>query len=147
MLKGSIGPALAIGLVLSAAMARADEVGERARKGPADRDPSTVASTWFDKLYDVIKSEAISPPPASRIYGICAVALYEAVTPGAAHHRSLAGQLNGLDRMPKPKAKAKHHWPAVANAALARTIRGIFPSLKPENLAGIDALEHDFAAR
>jgi len=106
-----------------------------------------VASTWFDKLYDVIRSEATPPPPASRIYGISAVALYEAVAPGAGHHRSLAGQLNGLDRMPKPKAKAKHDWPAVANAALAQTIRGIFPSLKPENLAAIDALEHDFAAQ
>src|SRR5438093_880213 len=51
MLKGSIGPTLAIGLVLSAAMVRADEVGERARKGTADRDRSIVASTWFDKLY------------------------------------------------------------------------------------------------
>ena len=147
MLKGSIGPALAIGLVLSAAMARADEVGERAFKGTADRDRSIVASTWFDKLYDVIKSEAIPPPSASRIYGLAAVALYEAVAPGAGNHRSLAGQLNGLNRMPKPKAKAKHHWPAVVNAALARTIRGIFPSLKPESLAGIDALEHDFAAQ
>jgi hypothetical protein len=147
MLKGSLGLTLAIGLVLGAGTARADEGVERAPKGTGDRDPSTVASTWFDKLYDVIKSEATPPPPASRIYGISAVALYEAVAPGAGHDRSLAGQLNGLDRMPKPKAKAKHHWPAVANAALARTIRGIFPSLKAENLAAIDALEHDFAAQ
>jgi hypothetical protein len=147
MLKGRLGLTLAIGLVLGAATAWADQGGERERKGTADRDPSTVASTWFDKLYDVIKSEATPPAPASRIYGISAVALYEAVAPGAGHHRSLAGQLNGLDRMPKPKARAKHHWPAAANAALARTIRGIFPSLKPENLAAIDALEHDFAAQ
>jgi hypothetical protein len=95
----------------------------------------------------VIKSEATPPPPGARIYGISAVALYEAVAPGAGRHRSLAGQINGLHRMPKAKAKAKHHWPAVANAALARTIRGIFPSLKRESLAAIDALEHDFAAQ
>jgi hypothetical protein len=34
----------------------------------------------------------------------------------------------------------------VANAALARTIRGIFPSLTPGNLNAIDALEARFAA-
>jgi hypothetical protein len=45
MLKGSLALTLAIGLVLGAATARADEGGERARKGTADRDPSTVAST------------------------------------------------------------------------------------------------------
>jgi len=133
--------------MLGAAPARANEGRERARQGSADRDASTVASTWFDTLYDVIKSEATSPPPASRIYGISAVALYEAVAPGAPHHRSLAGQLNGLDRVPKPTPRWKHHWPAVANAALARTIRGIFPSLKPENLAAVNALESEFAAQ
>jgi hypothetical protein len=88
----------------------------------------------FDTLYDVVKSEATAPPPASRIYGISAVALYEAVAPGARHHRSLAGQLHGLDRVAKPRGSdKKYHWPAVANAALALTIRGLFPSLKPEN--------------
>ncbi len=57
---GSPGLTLAIGLVPGVATARADEGGERARKGTADRDSSTVASTWFDKLYDVIKSPAAS---------------------------------------------------------------------------------------
>jgi len=96
MLKGSLGLTLAIGLVMGAATARADEGGERERKGTADRDPSIVASTWFDELYDVIKSEATAAPPASRIYGISAVVIYEAVTPGAGHHRSLAAAGLGL---------------------------------------------------
>ncbi|PYS95073.1 MAG: hypothetical protein DMF50_10435 [Acidobacteria bacterium] len=147
LLKRGLGLSLTIGLVLGAATVRADDSGERAGKGSADHDPSTVAWTWFDRLYDVIRSEAIAPPPASRIYGIAAVALYEAVAPGAPHHRSLAGQLNGLGRMPKAAPRWKHHWPTVANAALARTIRGIFPSLKPENEAAIGALEANFAAQ
>jgi hypothetical protein len=145
MLKGSLGLTFVIGLGLAAPTTWADAGGERARKGPADRDPSTVASTWFDTLYDVVKSEATQPPPASRIYGISAVALYEAVAPGARHHRSLAGQLRGLHRVPRPRANRTYHWPAVANTALARTIRGLFsPSA---NLDAINALENDFAAQ
>ncbi len=129
-------------LVVLSAWAGVDQ-----RKHPTDDFPSEVASVWFDQLYDVIKSEATAPPPASRIYGIAAVALYEAVVPGARHHRSLVGQLNGLAGVPQPKKHKKYHWPTVANAALARTIRDLFPSLKPENLDIINALEQRFAAQ
>jgi hypothetical protein len=95
----------------------------------------------------VVKSEATDPPLASRIYGFSAVALYEAVVPGTLHNRSLVGQLNGLASVPQPEQNKKYHWPTVANAALAGTIRGIFPSLKPENLDAINALEQSFAAQ
>jgi hypothetical protein len=42
-----------------------------------------------------VKQERTLPPPAARIYGITAVALYESVV-GTKHNRSLADQLNGL---------------------------------------------------
>ena len=70
---------------------------------PADDDPSDVAVVWFDTLYEVVKSEAAAFPEASRIYGISAVALYEAIVPGTLHHRSLVGQLHGLDAIPQPE--------------------------------------------
>jgi hypothetical protein len=117
-------------------------------KNPADAYPSDVASVWFDKLYDVIKSEATAPPVASRIYGVTAVALYEAMAPGSLENRSLVGQLNDLTGVPQPRNNdKKYHWPTVANAALARTIRGIFTSLKSENLYDINVLEAHFNAQ
>jgi hypothetical protein len=106
----------------------------------ADSDPSSVASVWFDKLYDLVKSEGTPPPAASRIYGVAAVSLYEAIVSGTEEHRSLVGQLNGLRQLPRPEKGVKYHWPTVANAALAQTIRGIFTSLKAENLAAVNAL-------
>ena len=116
-------------------------------KNPADSYRSDVASVWFDKLYDVVKSERTAPPPASRIYGVTAVALYEAIVAGSLENRSLAGQLNGLTSVPQPKNNnKKYHWPTVANAVLARTIRGIFTSLTPADLAAINALEANFNA-
>ena len=113
----------------------------------ADDYPSDVAAVWFDTLYELVKSETIDYPEASRIYGVSAVALYEAVVPGALHHRSLVGQLQSLVAVPQPKGSEQHHWPTVANAALAGTIRGVFRSLSPENLKAINALEQRFAAQ
>jgi hypothetical protein len=117
-------------------------------KNPTDGYQSEVASVWFDKLYDVVKSERTAPPPASRIYGVVAVALYEAIVPGSLENRSLAGQLNGLTFVPQPKNNnKKYHWPTVANAVLARAIRGIFTSLTPEDVDAINALEASFNAQ
>jgi hypothetical protein len=67
--------------------------------------------------------------------------------PGTLHHRSLVGQLNDLTWVPRRKKHGEYHWPTVANAALARTIRGLFRSPKPENLEAINALEQRFAAQ
>jgi membrane-associated phospholipid phosphatase len=142
MCRHVIGLTLVFALWLVAPSTWADR-----RMEPADSYPSDVAFVWFDTLYDVIKAEATAPPPAARIYGVAAVALYEAIVPGALHHRSLAGQLHALAPVPQPKKHRKYHWPAVANAALARTIRSLFPSLKPEHLTAINALEQDFAAQ
>jgi membrane-associated phospholipid phosphatase len=108
---------------------------------------SEVATVWFDTLYQLIKSESIAFPEAARIYGVSAVALYEAVVPGALDHRSLAGQLNSLVAVPQPHRVDQLHWPSVANAALARTISVLFPTLKPENRQAIEALEQQFANR
>jgi membrane-associated phospholipid phosphatase len=144
MRRRTVGLLLAIGLWLVAPSAWA---GADQRQQPADAFPSDVASVWFDTLYDVIKAEATAPPPASRIYGVVAVALYEAVVPGARHHQSLVDQLNELTAVPQPKKHQPYHWPTVANAALARTIRGLFSSQKPENLEAINVLEQRFASQ
>lgn len=123
--------------------ARAPGAGDN---NSADTYPSDVASVWMDLLYDVIKSEGTPPPPASRIYGITTVALYESIVSGTEQNKSLVGQLNDLDELPELRHK-KSHWPTVANAALAQTIRGIFTSLKPENLDAINGLEAGFNAQ
>jgi membrane-associated phospholipid phosphatase len=113
----------------------------------ADKFPSEVASTWFEQLYDVVKEERTTPPPASRIYGITAVALYESIVAGTKHHRSLTGELNGLTSVPQPKKNRKHHWPTVANAVLANTIRGLYPTLSQASLDAINDTEQSFASQ
>jgi len=116
-------------------------------KKPADAYPSDVASSWFDTLYDVVKTEKTPPPPASRIYGITSVALYESIVRGSTGNRSLVGQLNDLASLPLPRSEKKYHWPAVANSALARVIRGLYPTASQASMDLINAREQAFASR
>ena len=116
----------------------------RARPAP-EAFPSEVASVWFDTLYDLVKTEQITPPVASRIYGVVAIALYETLVPGSWQHRSLVGPLNELGAVPQPRPHTWYHWPTVANAALARAVRGLFPTASSGSVATINALEHHIA--
>src|SRR6185369_10549336 len=131
-------------LFLNTAGALADV--EATGKPSADGFTSEVASSWFEVLYDVVKAEKTTPPVASRIYGIAAVALYEGIVSGAQSNRSLVGQLNGLTSMPEAKNK-KYHWPTVANTVLAYTIRGLFPIASQASLTAINNREQSFASR
>src|SRR5215510_11317846 len=120
MRRRTVGLLLAVVLWLVALSASAAQ-----RKTSADDFPSDVASIWFEELYNVVKAEKTTPPAASRIYGITAVALYESIVAGTEGHRPLVGQLNGLTSLPQPEQHKKYHWPTVANTALASTIRGL----------------------
>jgi hypothetical protein len=106
-----------------------------------DDVPSEVASAWFDQLYDLVKTEQITAPPASRTYSLAAVTLYEAIVPGSREHRSLVGQLNALMAVPQPARHRRYHWPTVANAALAAAIRTLLFEASPASRAAIDALD------
>ena len=64
---------------------------------PASTFDHAVAKAWMDLAYTLVKTQpGNSPPVASRVYAYIGVALYESIVHGAATHRSLAGQLNGL---------------------------------------------------
>lgn len=135
---------LTVALLLVNSWARADL--DQSKKS-ADKFPSDVASTWFEELYNVVKAEKTTPPAASRIYGITAVALYESIVAGTEKNRSLVGQLNGLASLPPPQKSQKYHWPTVANAALANTLRGLYLTISRASLKAINDLEHSFASQ
>jgi len=144
MRKRTLQLALTAALLLVSSWAWADR--DQSKKS-ADTFPSDVASTWFEELYDVVKAERTPPPPASRIYGITAVALYESIVAGTKKNESLVGQLNGLTLLPQPKKNRKYHWPTVANAVLTNTIRGLYPTISAGSLGAIESLEESFASQ
>ncbi|CAM4141621.1 vanadium-dependent haloperoxidase [Gillisia limnaea] len=56
-----------------------------------------------DQVTNIMVHDIFSPPVASRIYAYANVAAYEIVAQSSSNYNSLAGQLNGLDSIPKPK--------------------------------------------
>jgi hypothetical protein len=56
------------------------------------------------EVSEVMLHDIYSPPVASRIYAYITVAGYEAARNGNTNYLSLAGQVNGLDSIPKPEA-------------------------------------------
>ena len=66
---------------------------------------------------------------------------------GTEENRSFVRQLNGWGRCPSPQKRQKYHWPTVANATLANTIRGLYPTISQASLDAINALEHSFASQ
>jgi hypothetical protein len=69
------------------------------------------------------------------------VTLYEAVVPGMDGYRSLLGG------MPAAGRNAAYDWAAVANAALAAILRGLFPTGPAASLAAVETLEARLADR
>jgi len=145
--RGMRLPNIALGafVVMAAAFANASHGAPLLNS--SDRLPSEVAWGWFELLYDIVKAEQTPPPQASRIYGIASVALYESATPGSDKHRSLAGQLNGLTSLPRPERHRQLYWPAVANAAFAATVRGLYVNLSSASLNATYELEAQFTEK
>jgi hypothetical protein len=63
------------------------------------------------RLTDVIVHDIFSPPVASRVYVYPTIAAYEALQHQDEQYQSLAGQLNGLEEVPRPDAQATYCYP------------------------------------
>ncbi|HKA69821.1 MAG TPA: vanadium-dependent haloperoxidase [Actinomycetes bacterium] len=108
-----------------------------------DRFDGLVATSWLDLARTLIKTTpGYSPPVAARALGYIGLTLYEAVAPGSRDYRSLAWVLPYPPDL--PRGQAGLHWPAVANAALAEIMRGLFATTPDPNKAAIADLERSF---
>ena len=69
---------------------------------PPAADPKMVAE-WMHTLYGAIRAERLSPPVASRLMAYATTALYSGMSSTERGLPSLAGQLNGLGKIPAPE--------------------------------------------
>jgi PAP2 superfamily len=67
------------------------------------------------------------------------VAMYEAVVAGMPAHRSLAGQLTDLPRMPRPTGRGRVDWPAALTGAVHGVLGGVLPFAAPDSRGYLDA--------
>lgn len=70
------------------------------------------------QVTDVIVHDIFSPPVASRIYVYMSVAGYEAAIHDNPQYVSLAGQLKGLEPLPKPEAGREYCYPLASVEAM-----------------------------
>jgi membrane-associated phospholipid phosphatase len=102
-------------------------------------EPSFVAE-WMHDHYGLIRSERLSPPVAARVTAYAAVALYEGLATGSKTLRSIAGQLNGLDSLPRPPAGAELDPELVALEAQSTVLDTIYREGLPQTKAALAAV-------
>ena len=105
----------------------------------AEEVESTVTRAWFALVLDLVQqTRGYSPPVAARAFAYLGLACYEAVVPGMPGHRSVAEDLPGL-ALPAAGRNTAYDWREVANAALARLSRRLFPTVPAERIEGLEA--------
>tara|TARA_R110002167_G_scaffold108803_21_gene277771 strand:- start:101 stop:1453 length:1353 start_codon:yes stop_codon:yes gene_type:complete len=105
-------------------------------------DNTDVAIEWAKMtLYITRYTPSNSPTFASRAFGYIGLCMYESVVNGYPDHISMAGQLNELDRLPRPEMGANYNWILALNAAQASILKNIYLQTSDENKLRVDSLE------
>src|SRR5690606_4184171 len=86
--------------------------------------PATYARQWMTVLVNSIKGDRTNPALAARTYTYGAIAIYESVVHGMPGYRSMAGQLNGLQSLPKPDPNKNYDWPTVLAETMHQVVNG-----------------------
>jgi hypothetical protein len=102
-------------------------------------DPQFV-SEWMRHYYGLIRAERISPPVASRVLAYAAVGLYEGLAAASPGLVSLAGQLNGLDSLPRPNPARRYDPILVALAAERAVLDSLFVEGLPATRSALATL-------
>ena len=111
-----------------------------------------VALQWAKmSLFITQYTPANSPTFASRGFGYIGLTMFESIVNGYESHNSIAGQLNGLDNLPKPQIDKSYDWVLSLNAAQASILKNVYLQTSDENKIKIDSLEsviyNQFAAK
>jgi hypothetical protein len=92
---------------------------------PLPADVGYVAK-WTATHYALARAERLSPPVASRVSAYAAIALYEGWAAFSDSLKTLAGQLNGLDSLPRPRREERYDAALVAMEAQTVVLRDLY---------------------
>ena len=119
-------------------------IGLSLLSGPvsAQTDDRGVMLQWYRLVLELVRHTATyTPPVASRAFAYLGVTSYEVVVSGNPGLTSLAGQLNGLQPLPKRKAGVVYDNAVVMEAALATSVRAFFANTGPTGQRAMDAMD------
>jgi len=104
----------------------------------ADAANAQALHTAMQGLTDVIVHDIFSPPQASRVYAYPSIAAYEAIQWQDSSLISLAGQLNGLTKIPTPGEGVTYCYPVAAITAFNKVAKSLIFS--EQKIAAVDSL-------
>ena len=94
--------------------------------------PEEVLRTWEKAALELTRHTATySPPVASRTFAYLGVTAFEAAAGGSGELWSLAGQLNGLQEVPKREAGKAYDEALVIDAAMETAVKALFANTGP----------------
>ncbi|HVG16485.1 MAG TPA: vanadium-dependent haloperoxidase [Chitinophagaceae bacterium] len=108
-----------------------------------------VVIRWLNMQLQMVKvplAAGTGSQATDRAQAYCGIALYEAVVPGMADYRSLAGQLIDFPVMPRVDPDKAYNWALCANAALAEMNRRLFPTTDEAFKTAMTNLENELTA-
>lgn len=101
-----------------------------ARAGNAS--PEEILRTWHKAALELTRHTATySPPVASRTFAYLGVTAFEAAAGGTGGLNSLAGQLNGLQSVPRREAGQVYDEALVMDAALETAVKSFYGNTGP----------------
>ena len=109
---------------------------------PSSEQSAAFLIEWWKQLFSFVSSEKLSPPDASRMFAYVATAMYEGQIAGAPDYMSLEGQLNGLDKLPRPDKGEVYDWTTVTIEATYYVQDEMLGRYLPAGVGAINTL-HD----
>jgi hypothetical protein len=112
----------------------------------ADRAEAAL-HTWYRLVLELVRhTPTYSPPVASRAFAYLGVTAFEAAASGSDALQSLAGQLNGLQPVPRREAGQAYDEAVVINAALAFAARNFFLNTGPTGQRALVSMDRKLRA-
>lgn len=104
--------------------------------------PADVLQTWYRLTLELVRhTPTYSPPVASRSFAYLGVAAYETVAAGTPELVTLAGQLHGLETVPR-REDGKAYDDAVAlHSAMAVAAKALFANTGPTGQRALSAVD------
>lgn len=107
--------------------------------------PEAVLDTRYRLVLDLVRHTATySPPVASRAFAYFGTIGYEATASGRTDLVTLAGQLHGLQSLPKREPGAAYDLAVVLDAALSSATRRFFDNTGPTGQRAMKAIDAKF---
>jgi hypothetical protein len=129
---------LLVGLLVFGFSCQKDE-DDKIVSEPATELDATMPQEWMTQAYNTVKRTGLFALDASRVYAYTAITMYESLVHGMDGFRSMEGQLNGLENLPKPDPNKRYDWGIVLCHATPQVLIEMTPNISAGTIFTLNA--------